>query len=210
MSMEVILKYFPGLSERQREQFGKLGELYSWWNERINLVSRKDMENLYERHVLHSLAVAKVFDFMPGTRIMDAGTGGGFPGVPLAIMYPECPFLLVDSTAKKLLAVGEITDALGLDNVRERHCRLEELREKFDFVVGRALSNLPQTVEWVMKNIRRESRNDMANGLIYLKGGDFQEELESIRFKHRVYELSQLFEEEFFHTKKMIHVFNDQ
>jgi 16S rRNA (guanine527-N7)-methyltransferase len=207
MDTELIFRYFPTLDEPKREKFRQLGSLYEYWNSRINLVSRKDMENLHERHILHSLAIAKVFSFMPGTRIMDAGTGGGFPGIPLAIMFPDCPFLLVDATAKKLVAVTSMADELGLENVEVRHRRLEEVEEEVDFVVGRALSNLPQTVKWVMKNISRVNRNDMANGLLYLKGGDFQDELALISFKKKIYDLSNLFEEEFFQTKKMVHIF---
>jgi 16S rRNA (guanine527-N7)-methyltransferase len=207
LSVDIIHKYFPGISQRQAEQFGQLGELYSWWNERINLISRKDMENLYERHVLYSLSIARVFSFSPGTRILDAGTGGGFPGIPLAIIFPDCPFLLVDSTAKKLLAAGEIADAIGLENVQEKHLRLEELQGNFDFIISRALASLPVTVNWVMKNIAAVDNNDMVNGLIYLKGGDFEDELRQVNYRYKVYPVKDFFKEMFFETKKIIHVF---
>lgn len=206
MDTELVFKYFPGLNEQQKERFRLLGDLYGLWNSRINLVSRQDMGNLFERHILHSLAIAKIFSFLPGTRIMDAGTGGGFPGIPLAIMFPDCPFLLVDSTAKKLTAVAGIADELKLKNVEVRHIRLEEVEERFDFIVGRALSNLPQTVKWVMKNISSENKNNMLNGLIYLKGGDFQDELDSIGYTYTVYEINKFFESEFFRTKKLVHI----
>jgi 16S rRNA (guanine527-N7)-methyltransferase len=165
------------------------------------------MDNLYERHILHSLSIAKIFTFIPGTEILDAGTGGGFPGIPLAIMFPECTFHLVDSTAKKLLAVGEISDALGLDNVEVYHQRLEGLHGEFDFIVGRALAPLPQTVHWVMKNIGPVNKNDMVNGLIYLKGGDFHDELSRIDNKYKVYHISDFFSEKYFETKKMVHIY---
>lgn len=207
MSVNLIKQYFPGLDQRKTEQFSLLGELYSWWNDRINLVSRKDLENLYERHILYSLSIAKVFSFLPGTRILDAGTGGGFPGIPLAIMFPDCPFLLVDSTAKKLLAAGEIADAIGLENVKAKHQRLEELEDQFDFVISRALAPLPQTVNWVMKNIHPENNNSKDNGLIYLKGGDFENELQQLKHPYNVYPINVLFNEVFFATKKIVHVF---
>jgi 16S rRNA (guanine527-N7)-methyltransferase len=170
-------------------------------------VSRKDLDNLYERHILYSLSIAKVFTFLPGTRILDAGTGGGFPGIPLAIMFPDCPFLLVDSTAKKLLAAGEIADALGLENITEKHQRLEDLKDEFDFVISRALAPLPKTVKWVMKNISPENNNDMVNGLIYLKGGDFEDELRQVVNRFKIYPIKDLFQGSFFETKKIIHVF---
>lgn len=191
---------------KQHEQFTLLGELYASWNSRINLVSRKDLENLYERHVLYSLAIAKLFRFPDGSRILDAGTGGGFPGIPLAIMFPAVSFHLVDSTAKKLKAVTGVVEAAGISNVRVSHVRLEEHRDIYDFVVSRALSSLPRTVEWVMKNIEMTEGNLVRNGLIYLKGGDFDDELGRIDFPFKVYELHTLFEEEFFETKKLVHI----
>lgn len=189
----------------QQAQFRQLGPLYREWNARINVISRKDIENLYERHILHSLGIAKVISFKPGTRILDAGTGGGFPGVPLAIMFPEVHFHLVDSTAKKLSVVRNIADAAGLDNISTEHGRLEGHHRKYDFVVSRAVASLDDMVRWVGKNIRAEGFNGLPNGILYLKGGELEEELADAN--NKVYPLQEYFSEPFFETKTLVHLF---
>jgi len=204
--MEIITKYFSSLDESQQQRFAQLGDLYSEWNERINVISRKDIDQLYERHVLHSLGIAKVTGFVPGTRIMDVGTGGGFPGIPLAIMFPETEFLLVDSIAKKITVVNEVAKALGLTNVRAEQHRAEKVRGQFDFVVSRAVTAFPKFVSLVRTKISSIQRNEFANGILYLKGGDFDDELEAFQNKVKVYPLNNYFEEEFFETKKVIHL----
>ncbi|MFO7646116.1 MAG: 16S rRNA (guanine(527)-N(7))-methyltransferase RsmG [Desulfosarcina sp.] len=170
MKFEIYNRYFPNLSEVQLEQFRQLGPLYCDWNAKINVISRQDIDNLYERHVLHSLAIAKVISFKPETRVLDAGTGGGFPGIPLAIMFPEVHFHLVDSTAKKLKVVRDIADRTGLKNITTEHCRLENHHEQYDFVVSRAVASIENILNWTWKNIRREGFNDLPNGILYLKG----------------------------------------
>lgn len=204
--MEIITKYFPSLDETRQRRFALLGDLYSEWNERINVISRKDIDQLYERHVLHSLGIAKVTGFAPGTRIMDVGTGGGFPGIPLAIMFPETEFLLVDSIAKKITVVNEVAKALGLTNVRAEQHRAEKVKGQFDFVVSRAVTAFPKFVSLVRTKISGIQRNEFANGILYLKGGDFDDELEAFQNKVKVYPLNNYFEEEFFETKKVIHL----
>lgn len=204
--MEIITKYFPSLDETRQRRFALLGDLYSEWNERINVISRKDIDQLYERHVLHSLGIAKVTGFVPGTRIMDVGTGGGFPGIPLAIMFPETEFLLVDSIAKKITVVNEVAKALGLTNVRAEQHRAEKVKGQFDFVVSRAVTAFPKFVSLVRTKISGIQRNEFANGILYLKGGDFDDELEAFQNKVKVYPLNNYFEEEFFETKKVIHL----
>jgi 16S rRNA (guanine527-N7)-methyltransferase len=204
--MELILKYFPGLTESQIRQFKLLGELYPEWNDKVNIISRKDIENLYERHILHSLSIAAITQFKTGTSIVDAGTGGGFPGIPLAIIFPGSHFHLVDSTGKKLVAVRGISDAIGLANVTSAKVRLEELKETYDFAVSRSVATLPQMVRWLRKNIRKESGNSLQNGILYLKGGDFSAELKQIHLPYKVYEIKDFFEEEFFITKKIVHI----
>ncbi|MGQ8336050.1 16S rRNA (guanine(527)-N(7))-methyltransferase RsmG [Sunxiuqinia sp. A32] len=204
--MDIIKKYFPNLSEKQLEQYAALGELYQEWNEKINVISRKDIEGLYERHVLHSLGIAKVIEFRPGTSTMDVGTGGGFPGIPLAIMFPESNFHLVDSIAKKITVVNGVKESLGLQNVTAEQNRAEKVDGQFDFVVSRAVTAFPKFVSLVRKKIKIKNQNKLLNGILYLKGGDFQEELEPFVNQVKIYSLSAYFDEEFFETKKMIHL----
>lgn len=205
--MEIILKYFPDITEKQKEQFAQLYDLYVDWNSKINVISRKDIENLYTHHVLHSLGIAKLITFREGSKIMDVGTGGGFPGIPLAILFPDSKFLLVDSIGKKVITVaGEIAKAIGLTNVECRHTRAQEVKEKFDFVVSRAVMPLPDLVQTVKKNISKEQRNVLPNGLICLKGGDLQAEMKPFKKTAEADDLSMYFEEEFFETKKIVYV----
>ncbi len=206
MTMEIITKYFPDLDETKKQRFEMLGELYPEWNERINVISRKDIEQLYERHVLHSLGIAKVTGFVPGTRIMDVGTGGGFPGIPLAIMFPETEFLLVDSIAKKITVVDAIAKELGLTNVRAEQHRAEKVQGQFDFIVSRAVTAFPKFVSLVRSKVSPVQKNEFANGILYLKGGDFDDELEPFKDKVHIFDLNNFFEEEFFETKKVIHL----
>lgn len=204
--MDIILKYFPQLTERQREQFAALDALYHDWNAKINVISRKDIDNLYEHHVLHSLGIARMIRFKPGTQIMDLGTGGGFPGIPLAILFPDTRFHLVDSIGKKIKVCTEVASALGLDNVTTRHCRAEEEKGKFDFVVSRAVMPLADLLKIIRKNIAKEQRNALPNGLICLKGGELDKETVAVKHHCVVTPLSDYFEEEFFETKKVIYV----
>lgn len=203
--MEIIEKYFK-LSAGQKQQFSMLGTLYEDWNSKINVISRKDIQNLYEHHVLHSLAIAKVLRFKDGTRIMDVGTGGGFPGIPLAIMFPECHFTLVDSINKKLIVASEVAKAIGLNNVDFVHGRVEEIKEKYEFIVSRAAMELTTLVRLTKKNIAKEQKNALPNGLICLKGGDLQNEVFPYRMKTSIYELSDYFSEEYFKTKKALYM----
>jgi len=204
--MELILKYFPDLTDVQRDQFGQLSELYQFWNAKVNVISRQDIDTLYERHVLHSLGIAKVVQFKPGTSILDVGTGGGFPGVPLAILFPESKFYLVDSIGKKIRVVQEIVKELDLDNVKAEQVRAERLEDDFEFVVSRAVTRITPFVGWVRKNISRNSFHPLRNGILYLKGGDLTEELSELNMKTNSYALSDYFEEDFFETKKVVHV----
>lgn len=203
--MELIDKYFPNLTERQREQFAQLDELYRDWNAKINVISRKDIDNLYEHHVLHSLGIAQIIRFRPGTRVMDLGTGGGFPGIPLAILFPEVQFHLVDSIKKKILVTTEVAKALGLQNVTTRWCRAEEEKGKFDYVVSRAVMPLADLVKIVRKNISHEQRNAMPNGLICLKGGELEHETLPLKSLTDITPLSDYFGEPYFETKKVVH-----
>jgi 16S rRNA (guanine527-N7)-methyltransferase len=203
--MNRILNYFPHLSSNQKEQFSELGPLYAEWNERINVISRKDIEALYLRHVLHSLGIAKVQDFLPGSRVLDIGTGGGFPGVPLAIMFPETEFVLVDSIGKKIKVVGEVARELGLENVEAVHGRAEKQKGQFDFIVSRAVTNMSDFVKWTRNKFLKENRHPLPNGILYLKGGDLREELKPFQ-KARIYSLSDYFEEDFFETKKVVYL----
>lgn len=204
--MDIITKYFPDLTPRQLEQFEQLGELYKEWNEKINVISRKDIDQLYERHVLHSMGIAKYIQFTPGTKIMDVGTGGGFPGIPLAILFPETHFRLVDSIAKKIKVVEGVSQSLGLTNVLAEQARAEKVNDEFDFVVSRAVTAFPKFVSLVRRKISASQKNSMANGILYLKGGDFLEELEPFKKQVQVFPLSDQFEEAFFETKKLIHL----
>lgn len=204
--MEIILKYFPDLTEEQRRQFAALYDLYIDWNAKINVISRKDIENLYEHHVLHSLGIAKIINFRPGTSIMDLGTGGGFPGIPLAILFPEVKFHLVDSIGKKVRVATEVANAIGLKNVTFRHARAEEEKQLFDFVVSRAVMPLGDLIKIIKKNISPQQQNALPNGLICLKGGELEHEAMPFKNKTTLHNLSEDFEEEFFQTKKVVYV----
>ncbi len=204
--MEIIKKYFPDLTEKQETQFAALYDLYTDWNSKINLISRKDIENLYEKHILHSLGIAQIIRFSDHTAILDVGTGGGFPGIPLAILFPRCNFLLIDSIGKKIKVADQIAYAIGLQNTECRHCRVEEEKREFDFVVSRAVMPLPDLVKISRKNIVREQQNAIPNGFICLKGGELQQELIPYKNKVITYELSDYFQEEFFKTKKIIYL----
>ena len=204
--MEIILKYFPDLTEEQRRQFAALYDLYIDWNAKINVISRKDIENLYEHHVLHSLGIAKIINFRPGTSIMDLGTGGGFPGIPLAILFPEVKFHLVDSIGKKVRVATEVANAIGLKNVTFRHARAEEEKQLFDFVVSRAVMPLGDLIKIIKKNISPRQQNSLPNGLICLKGGELEHEAMPFKNKTTLHSLSEDFEEEFFQTKKVVYV----
>jgi 16S rRNA (guanine527-N7)-methyltransferase len=224
-AISVITKYFPYITTLQAEQFTELKELYSIWNAQINVISRKDIDLLYERHVLHSLGIAKVIQFKPGTTVLDVGTGGGFPGIPLAILFPECQFHLVDSIGKKIKVVQAVTEGLNLQNVTSEHIRAEQVQDDYDFVVSRAVTDLSDFYGWVRKKIKQDGFNDLANGILYLKGGDLKEELNNLdsmlrylittdpQHKKRlssnkvtIYELQAYFEEEFFESKKVVHI----
>jgi len=204
----VVQTYFPNLHENQLRQFAMLPDLYADWNEKINVISRKDLSNLTEKHILHSLAIAKVIQFNAGTKILDVGTGGGFPGIPLAIMFPDCEFHLVDSIAKKIKVVSEISKAIGLTNVNVEQARAETLKGKYDFVVSRAVTAFPEFLSWVNKNIYRENRNELPNGILYLKGGDLKDELRGFERQITIFDISNYFEEEFFETKKVVYFSN--
>ncbi|MDX1277664.1 16S rRNA (guanine(527)-N(7))-methyltransferase RsmG [Oceanihabitans sediminis] len=203
--MELLLKYFPDLTEDQIEKFTKLEALYQDWNLKINVVSRKDIDELYLRHVLHSLAIAKVIQFKPNTKIMDVGTGGGFPGIPLAILYPECSFHLVDSINKKLNVVREVVEGLGLENVKTTHSRVEEIHDTYDFIVSRAVAAMPTFVHWVKGKVAKKQNHELKNGIVYLKGGDLAEELQDYP-KATIYNISDFYSEDFFETKKVVHL----
>lgn len=205
--MDLILKYFPNLTERQKEQFAALYDLYTDWNSKINVISRKDIENLYEHHVLHSLAIAKILEFKPGTSIMDVGTGGGFPAIPLAIYFPECTFHLVDSIGKKIRVATEVSNAIGLQNTTFKHERVEEEKQKFDFVVSRAVMPLADLVRLSQKNVSlKNQKNALPNGIICLKGGELQHEIMPFRNRASMYDIKDFFKEEFFDTKKAVYV----
>lgn len=203
--MKLVHKYFPNLSATQIEQFGALENLYKDWNSKINVVSRKDIDELYLRHVLHSLGIAKVIQFTDGSNILDVGTGGGFPGVPLAIMFPNCNFHLVDSINKKLKVIDAVKDSIGLTNIKTTHSRVEAIDETYDFIVSRAVTAMPEFTKWVKGKIARKQQNELKNGILYLKGGDLTEELKQYKTV-KAFLLSEYFEEDFFETKKVIHL----
>ena len=204
--VEIIQGYFPALTEKQVEQFSKLAELYSDWNSKINVISRKDMEQFYVHHVLHSLGISKVMQFQPGTKILDIGTGGGFPGIPLAILFPDCHFHLVDSIGKKITVVKDVAKQLKLTNVEAQQARAEELVRKYDFVVSRAVTRMANFYPWVKNKIRKEDINEYPNGILYLKGGDVDEEMEELGKSYVVYHLEDYFKEDFFETKKVVYM----
>ena len=204
--MDEILHYFPNLTPQQREQFAALDGLYRHWNAQINVISRQDIDALYEKHVLHSLGIAKIVNFKSGTEILDVGTGGGFPGIPLAILYPMVDFHLVDSIGKKIKVVQEVANALGLSNVNAEQTRVEQIKTTYDFVISRAVTRLKPFLGWVRYKIHKSGNNDRPNGVLYLKGGDLGEELAEIPDRYRVYNLADYFVEPFFETKKVIYI----
>jgi 16S rRNA (guanine527-N7)-methyltransferase len=206
MTSNILLKYFPDITPQQQQQFEQLPELYNFWNSQINVISRKDIEQLYERHVLHSLGIAKVINFLPGENVLDVGTGGGFPGIPLAILFPETQFFLVDSIGKKIKVVKEVASALGLQNLKAEHLRAEQVDLKFDFVVSRAVTRLKEFYPWVKGKFSKQSKNTLANGILYLKGGDLEEEIAESGLAVQQYHLKDYFDEEFFETKQVIYV----
>jgi 16S rRNA (guanine527-N7)-methyltransferase len=203
--MDIILKYFPNLTQEQIKKFQMLDELYHDWNAKINVISRKDIDNLYEHHVLHSLGIAELIRFKPGTKVMDLGTGGGFPGIPLAIMFPETSFHLVDSIGKKIKVCQEVANALSLQNVTTQWCRAEEVKEKYHFVVSRAVMPLADLVKIIRKNISKEQINALPNGIICLKGGELEKETLPLKNQTEIYPLTDYFEEPFFETKKVVY-----
>lgn len=206
MTSDIIIKYFPDLTEKQQSQFAQLFDLYVYWNNQINVISRKDIDLLYERHILHSLGIARVIRFLPGEQVLDVGTGGGFPGIPLAIMFPETQFHLVDSIGKKIKVVQEVASALGLENLEATHARAEQIPGKFDFVVSRAVTQLKDFYPWIKDKFNKTSKNTLANGILYLKGGDLKQEIAESGLKVRQFHLKDHFSEAFFETKQVIYV----
>ncbi|MFT5778052.1 MAG: 16S rRNA (guanine527-N7)-methyltransferase [Crocinitomicaceae bacterium] len=206
--LSLLKNYFPDLTDLQIDQFDRLEALYQEWNAQINVISRKDTENFYERHVLHSLALVKVIQFTDGSKIMDVGTGGGFPGIPLAIMFPKCNFLLVDSVGKKIKVVNEVASELKLTNVRGVHQRAEEINEQFDFIVSRAVTAMPKFIQWTKGKFLKKDTNALKNGILYLKGGDLTEEMKPVKKAIQYHQISDFFQEEFFETKKVVYVRN--
>ncbi len=204
--MESVLKYFPDLTSDQKDRFIRLESLYNYWNQHINVISRKDIGGLYERHVLHSLSIAKIIRFTPETSILDAGTGGGFPGIPLAILFPSCNFHLVDSTGKKIKVVNDIAGKLNLTNVRAEQKRAEQLKEKYDFIVSRSVTSLQEFFKWVEGKVSGRQQNPLPNGILYLKGGDFENELSFCKNRVLIYPLKELFNEPYFETKKLVYI----
>ncbi len=204
--MDIIFKYFPDLTKTQVQQLQALGPLYREWNDKINVISRKDIGMLYERHILHSMAIGKIIAFQKNTKIMDAGTGGGRPGIPMAILFPQAHFFLADSIGKKIKVAGNIAAELGLKNVKTSQVRAEMVNKQFDFIISRAVTSLPVFIQWFRGKILKDSFNNLSNGILYLKGGDLQEELLTLNKKYDIYKLADLFEEEFFETKKLVHI----
>ncbi len=205
MGIEIVLKYFPDLTEEQKEQFAQLENLYQDWNQKINVVSRKDIDELYLRHILHSLGIAKIQQFLPGSKVLDVGTGGGFPGIPLAILFPETHFTLVDSIGKKIKVVEEVVAGLGITNVSPINSRVEEIKGQFDFIVSRAVAAMPTFTHWVKGKIKKEAVHERRNGILYLKGGDLSDELRNYRTAE-IFDLTDYFKEEFFETKKVVYL----
>ena len=203
--MNLIRNYFPDLSEKQIKQFSQLAELYEFWNAQINVISRKDIDALYLKHVLHSLGIAKVQAFLPGSKILDVGTGGGFPGIPLAILYPESEFLLIDSIGKKIKVVEAVAEAIGLKNIKAVHGRAEKVEGEFDFIVSRAVTNMEDFTKWTRRKVSKKQRHELKNGILYLKGGDLNEELQNFP-KARIFDLSSFYEDPFYETKKVVHL----
>jgi 16S rRNA (guanine527-N7)-methyltransferase len=203
---DIVYHYFPDLSEKQKDQFAKLFDLYKDWNDKINVVSRKDIENLYINHVLHSLGIAKVMAFKPGASVLDVGTGGGFPGIPLAILFPETNFHLVDSIGKKITVVKGVAEGVGLKNVRGEQIRAEQIKGQYDFIVSRAVTRIKEFYGWIHNKTKKQSVHPLDNGILYLKGGDLDEELAELKKIHQIYDLSDYFTEEFFETKKVVYV----
>lgn len=206
VTVDIIFRYFPQVTDVQKKQFAQLFDLYREWNDKINVVSRKDIDNLYVNHVLHSLGIARVNSFLPGSRVLDVGTGGGFPGIPLAILFPETQFHLVDSIGKKITVVRAVSEGVGLKNVKAEKIRAEEIKGEYDFVVSRAVTRLKEFYGWIHRKVKKESIHELKNGILYLKGGDLQEELAEANRAYTLYSLSDYFTEEFFETKKVVHV----
>lgn len=205
-SVELIFSYFPELTDLQKEQFTRLLPLYQDWNAKINVISRKDIDNLYLNHVLHSLGIAKMTAFAPGSHILDVGTGGGFPGIPLAILFPEVHFHLVDSIGKKITVVKNVAEGVGLKNVQADQMRAEQAKGEYDFIVSRAVTRLKEFYGWIHRKVKKESKHSLYNGILYLKGGDLDEELAALKKPHQIFDLSTVFREEFFETKKVVYV----
>lgn len=205
-SVDLIRTYFPDLTARQIDQFEQIGPLYEYWNQQINVISRKDMDSFYERHVLHSLAIAKVMSFKKGAEVLDIGTGGGFPGIPLAILFPDTQFHLVDSIGKKIKVVEEVAKALDLQNVRASHERAEKIQGKYDFIVSRAVTAMPEFLTWTKNKFKSKNKHTLPNGILYLKGGDLSEEMKTVKQKITYYPIPDFFEEKFFETKKVVYL----